>query len=291
MKLKVFVSFLITSAFLVAFLYLVPLKELIHSLSNIKPEGLFIAFILYSISQLLRCLRWKLLLKGLSLRDVFLINSANIFLNNLLPARAGELSWFYYTRKMGLEMRASLWSFLVGRGYDLLGMIASLFLSFAFMKGFILIAVFSGTILLVSALIPYTRMALPRKGKLGELRGFLEREFKPSLSVKLIALSTISFGLKALSVYVVLSSIIELELTAFLFAFTGGELTTILPVHGFMGYGTYETGFLLPLKVLGIQTKESLQWGFIAHSFLLLSSAVWGVVSIAWLNTLSRKYP
>ncbi len=286
MKLRLLLSLSISLLFLTLFLYLVPIGELISVLRGVSPEEVIFAFLLYTASQVTRSLRWRSILRGLSLKDIFLINSANIFMNNLLPARTGEISWFFYARRLGVDLKASTWSFIVGRAYDLLGLVSLTFLIYSLTKGYLTALLCLGSLVVLSLLIPFLRELLPPAGRLSDLKEFLRKEFSPSLSLKLLILSTLSFFLKSLSVYTFAGGLGLLEFTL---AFAGGELTSVLPFHSLMGYGTYETGFLLPLKVLGHELKDSLKVGFVAHSFLLLSSALWGILSIGLLHT--RRAP
>ncbi len=279
---------LVSLIFLSFLLYLVPIEELVSSLKGIKPADLVLAFCLYTLSQVTRSLRWRKILKDLSLWEIFLINSANIFLNNLLPARTGELSWFYYAKKHGVDLKTSTWAFLIGRGYDLLGLISLVLFSYLHVKDPASALASLPVLGIISLLLRLMRSFLPECGKLMDLKDFLRREFTPLLSVWLLSLSFTSFLLKALSVYVLFSGFGLFEFTL---AFAGGELTSVLPFHGFMGYGTYETGFLIPMKVIGAEVRDALKVGFIVHSFLLISSAIWGIISIGFLHTLSRKSP
>lgn len=285
---RFFLPLSVSFFFLLILFYLVPLGELLDSLKGVKPQSILIAFLLYTLSQITRSLRWKKILKDLSLWEIFLINSANIFLNNLLPARTGELSWFYYARSLGVDLKTSTWAFLTGRGYDLLGLISLVLFSYLYVKRPAVAFLFLPALFLVSLILPFMSFLLPRWGKIRDLKDFLRREFTPSLSVWLLSFSFTSFLLKALSVYVLFSGFGLFEFTL---AFTGGELTSVLPFHSFMGYGTYETGFLIPMKALGTEIKDALKVGFIVHSFLLISSAIWGIISIGFLHTLSRISP
>ncbi len=281
---KFLLPLLISLVFFSLFLYTVPLHEITDAFSELGVLQVFSAFVLYTLSQLTRSLRWKVILRELGLREAFLINSANIFFNNLLPARTGELSWFYYAKRSGVELKSSLWSFFLGRAYDLLGLLALFLLSYALLLGALHFVLVLLMLTLLSPSIPYTRAFVPPVGKLREFREFIGRELTPSLSIKLTVLSTLSFIFKALSVYVLVAVLLNTDVFRFSFAFAGGELTTILPVHGFMGYGTYEAGFLIPLKLMGVEIREGLKVGFIAHTFLLVSSAVWGLLSIPLLH-------
>ncbi len=72
-------------------------------------------------------------------------------------------------------------------------------------------------------------------------------------------------------------------------AFLGGELSSVLPVHSFMGFGTYEFAFGIPLKLLGESLREWVKLGFLFHSFLLFSSFLWGVPSLLILSRQRAK--
>ncbi len=288
---KFLLPLLISVAFFFLLLHTVPLHEIARTFSKIGVPQITSAFLLYTLSQITRSFRWKFILRELGFREAFLINSANIFLNNLLPARTGELSWFYYARRLGVELKSSLWGFFLGRAYDLLGLLALFLISYTLLLGIVHFLSALLLLMLLSLSVPCLRFLIPPLGKLEDFREFIGRELTPSLSFKLTALSTLSFLFKALSVYALIAVILKTDLFKFSFAFAGGELTTILPVHGFMGYGTYEAGFLIPLKFMGVEIREGLRVGFLAHTFLLVSSAVWGLLSIPLLHTLSRRSP
>ncbi len=222
---------------------------------------------------------------------LFLLNSANILLNNILPARSGELSWFYYSRKLGINLKISLWSFLIGRLYDFFSLIVIFLISYSlvfvnFLTFFILLLCF-----FVAYTLPFTVRIIPSVGKLTDLKEFLRKEFTSSLSLKLFLISFLGIVTKAYALFILTRNILDINPFIFITAFTGGELTSVLPFHGFMGFGTYEAGFLLPLNMMGIELRDALKAGFIAHSFLLLSSAVFGGISILLLHIPFRKFP
>jgi len=292
MYLKLLLSLGISLSFLGVFIYLVPADELLGYLRNIDTFSLMLAFSLYTVSQFLRSLRWKLLLKDLSLGEVFLINSANIFMNNVLPARTGELSWFYYAKRLGVELKYSLWGFFIGRIYDMMGLFAVVFFSYLWVQFGILQALsFLALFIIFSPFFQKVIFLIPKFWKFKEIKNFLIREFSPKLSFFLFSISVVSFFLKAVSTYLIVSSVSNVDLLIYTLGFLGGELSSVLPIHGFMGYGTYEAGFLIPLKVIGIEIKEGLKMGFLAHNFLLFSSAIWGILSIFYLQIFSRKAP
>ncbi|MCX8164398.1 MAG: flippase-like domain-containing protein [Aquificaceae bacterium] len=274
-------SLLLTLSLLFLILYFVPFKELKSAILGVEPLNLFTAFLFYSLSQMLRSIRWKMLLRSFNLYQALLINSANIMFNNLLPARTGELSWFYYAKKLGISFNHSLWSFFVGRLYDFYALFLLLFVSLSIAhRSFMIPAllVFS-----LGFLFHKLYHLLPTSGRLGSLREFIKKEMSLKLCLNLFLLSSASSILKFGS----LLALFELwnpDTYKVFVAFLGGELSSVLPIHNLMGIGTYEFAFSLPLKLLGEGLQEWLKLGFIFHGFLLLSSLLWGIPSAFLLS-------
>ncbi|HIQ48853.1 MAG TPA: UPF0104 family protein [Aquifex aeolicus] len=284
-------SLLLSFLFIVLVFYFLPFHELIEDLKKIDLLTFFLAFLLYTLSQITRSLKWSILLK-IPFKESFFLNSANLFLNNILPARSGELSWFYYTKRLGIELKYSLWGFFIGRIYDMMGLFAVVSFSYLWVKFGILQALsFLALLIIFSPFFQKVIFLIPKFWKFKEIKNFLIREFSPKLSFFLFSISVVSFFLKAVSTYLIVSSVSNVDLFIYTLGFLGGELSSVLPIHGFMGYGTYEAGFLIPLKVIGIEIKEGLKMGFLAHNFLLFSSAIWGILSIFYLQIFSRKAP
>ncbi|WP_448583534.1 lysylphosphatidylglycerol synthase domain-containing protein [Thermocrinis sp.] len=260
--------FLLSFAFLFLLFYFLPPREIINFLKLITLKSFFLASFLYGMSHITRSLRWKILLKDLSFSQAFLINSANVFLNNLLPARTGELSWFYYSRKLGVSLSASLVVFLWGRLLDLLSLFILLTFFYALQKGYIYLS------LLPILLFITIFLHFPLK----KFKG-LNADFYSS--VWAFALSLVSGLLKFSS----LMFLAGLEPSVLLFtSFLGGELSTVLPIHSFGGFGTYELSFSLPQKLLGENLKDPIKLAFVFHVFLLLSSALYGIPSLLLLH-------
>jgi uncharacterized membrane protein YbhN (UPF0104 family) len=289
--LRTLLALLITLLFLLLFFLTVSPQDLVADLGRFSLSELLLSFLFYSLSQLVRALRWWLVLKTVPLRHVLLINSANVFLNNLLPARTGEVSWFYYCRRAGVSLPRSLWSFFLARLFDLMGMVALLLITFLALRRPDLLL--PGAVLLVAVplLLPEAGRVLPGGGRLGELKSFLRENFTLFLSLGMFALSLLALFFKFISVYLITSELWGMGPLRSLMAFAGGELTTVLPLHGIGGYGTYEAGFLIPLKMVGVELETALKAGLVAHSFLLVSSALWGLPSIVFLHTLYRRSP
>jgi uncharacterized membrane protein YbhN (UPF0104 family) len=267
--LKRLLPFLLTLIFLSLLFYFLPPKEIFSLLTEVSLKNLLLASLFYGLSHLSRSLRWRLLLKELSFFQCFLINSANVFLNNLLPARTGELSWFYYSKRLGVSLQRSVGIFLWGRILDLIALFVLLTFFYALHRGDFRFYILSLFLFFLSLFIhiPVSKF----------------KNFKGDLLTSTLAssLSVISSLLKFLSLILLLGLVPSVEL---FLGFLGGELSSVLPIHSFGGLGTYELSFSLPQKLFGESLKEGIKVALIFHSFLLLSSALYGLVALYFLH-------
>ncbi len=277
---RTLIAFLLTFVFLLAFFLYVPIQELKEKFFSLNPFNLMLAFFLYTASQLVRAFRWKVLIQNLTLKDAFLINSVNILFNNVLPARTGELSWFYYAGKLRVSIKVSLWSFFVGKLYDLIALLFFGLLSMyiAYRNPYFL--VFVVLALLGALLFGKMHVFIPEWKRLKDLRDFVKEKVSLTLSTKLMLFSSSSVLFKFLAIYILIGG----EFVKIFLGFSAGELSSIMPIHNFMGYGTYEVSFSLPLKVFGDSIKDALIDAFLVHNFLLLSSFILGIPSLLLLH-------
>ncbi len=278
---KILIPILLSISFLALFFVYVPLDKVIDSFSHISLNEFFLAFFFYTASQIIRSFRWLPLMRGLSFLDIYLINSANIFFNNVLPARTGELSWFYYAKKLGVPLKFSIWSFLLGRFFDLLALIFMALFLYTIIEKSVLTFLISFIVVFLSLFFHKVYLFLPSWGKLGSLKSYLRDNTSFRLSSLLFLCSTFSVVFKFVAIVQLLS--VSSYLLSFL-SFSFGELSSVLPLHSFMGYGTYEISFSIPAKFASADMKKWLVEGFIAHNFLLLSSAFYGILSVFLLH-------
>lgn len=93
-------SFLITTVLVLFLLTHVSLEDFISTLANIKPLYIFAGFAVYSCTCFLRALRFHILLnKEIGVFSLFKIVCVHNMVNNILPARTGELSYIYLLQK------------------------------------------------------------------------------------------------------------------------------------------------------------------------------------------------
>ena len=90
-------------------------------------------------------------------------------------------------------------------------------------------------------------------------------------------LTWLNWVLKIFALATVFSVLSDLSYLYGVFAILGGEVTSILPLHGPGGLGTYAAGMLISLQFLGIQSDSILSAAANAHLFLLSTALLGGV--------------
>ncbi|MEN3034086.1 MAG: lysylphosphatidylglycerol synthase domain-containing protein [Aquificaceae bacterium] len=271
---KWIIGSLITAVFIYFVISSGILDDILNALKSVDQSRLLAGFLLYLASQIARALRWWLLL-SVRFDWVLCVSFVNVMLNNLLPARIGELSWFYFAKKAKIELSASLWVFFIARGFDLLSVV--FFVLVVFEKEFFSMA------LLVFSLVVFVFIKKLRVSALEFLRKISLKTY-----IGVFVLSVASLLLKFIGFVLVFNLWLEFKEASM--SFVGGELSSILPFHGLMGIGTFEAGFALPAAVRG---QEALRWLSIgsAYHFILLSFSLFlGLVGALYLRKLDVSY-
>lgn len=281
MKIKILVSFLLSVLFLYIFYKTVGFKEAKKGFEALNPLYIGVGFTLYAFSSFLRAYRWHLMIKDINMKDFFLINNVHIFLNNILPARTGEFSFFYMLKKRGINLTKSFWIFALARLMDGLALLGFFFGFFLKVYVFIFVVVFG---ILSVMLLKHILRFLPNVFFLKSLKQNLSTHFESKTAIKLYFISVISFAFKFLGFYEMVKNIIPMGFFDILPSYVVSELSSILPINGVMGLGTYEFGFSIPSKLTDISLKTSLDLGFITHVFLLVSSSILGILSLLFLK-------
>ena len=256
--------------------FLVPFGEIAKAVKEISFKTLLVALILYTLSYIFRTLRWKYYYKKAPLGELFLLTSVNTFLNNLLPARTGELSIFVFLKKYDKSVKETVKNFLKVRIFDAISVLTFLLFSLLALKIGLLPA-------LVVSLLLYPTLVV-----LGNLKPIPEK-FRVKFEPYPLILSLSAMGSKLLAVYLVVK-VVNIDFYRFTIGFLGGEVSTILPIHSFAGVGTYETSFSLSLKFfIGENFKEGFKIAFLSHSFLLFSSTLLGIISLPFTLSSLKK--
>jgi len=274
-KTKLALTLIATALGIALVVYLVPFGEILNTLKEISPKAFLLGLFLYSLSYLLRALRWKIYYPEAPLGYLFLTTSVNTFLNNTVPMRLGELSIFGFLRRYDPDVKTTAKKFLKVRLYDAIALFTILTFAVVTLKTNPLLGTFTAVAVYPSILL------LSRTLKVAKLPHL---EFEPlTFTYSVGALLT-----KLLAVYSVLE-FLQIGFLKFTVGFLGGELSSILPVNAVANLGTYEGGFSLALKILaGEDFKEGFRVALLSHAFLLFASALLGGVSLIYLL---RKTP
>jgi uncharacterized membrane protein YbhN (UPF0104 family) len=216
-----------------------------------------LAFLLYFLSYIFRALRWKILYPQADVKYLFLTTAINTALNNIVPARLGELSIFALLKKYARNTKELIKKFFIVRFYDLFTLLWLLAFSLSYLYGYsVLFLIFFSFFL--------------------GFISFLERKFRLSEYIKwsLAILSFLASFSKLIAVFLIVKTILP-DFFRFCVGFIGGEISSVLPFHSLAGIGTYETSFSLAMKIfLNENFKEGFEIAFLSHTFLLLSSII-----------------
>ena len=203
------------------------------------------------------------------------------FMNNLLPMRTGELTFpvlmqRYYNEPLQRTIPALLWFrlldmvilgvlFVAILGWRkipfslnllmLIGLLLFPFYIFQFRK-WIEKKNFSTTSRLVQLLVRLVR-AMPQKASI-YWRGWIW-----TFANWVLKVSTYAFLLAAFA---------AISFDVALLGSITGEMSSVLPIHGFAGSGTYEAGVLVALMPAGIAFDTALQAALNLHLFILAVS-------------------
>lgn len=249
--------------------------------------GLWLASALVLASYALRALRlfdyfWPLTRGGYpACLRLMLIHNA---LNNLLPMRAGEVSFpVLMHRYFGLSLLQATGALLWFRVLDLHAMVGIGGLA----VGWHGLGVGVVGLMLAWWSLPwwlYRGLPVFRRGFQGI--AVLEKLYAglpgtPGLFWRSWFWTQLNWGLKLVVFAWVLTVFLPLPGSWALAGVMGGELTSVLPIHGVAGAGTYEAGILAALAPLGLSVHEALQGAVNLHVFMLGLSLLAAGASLA----------
>jgi hypothetical protein len=325
MKKKI-LALLLTVVLMGALLSQIDVRQLGGFIRQFSFKGLLIAFGVYALSYYFRALRWSQLIhsKEVGMRELWLVTCAHIMFNNLLPSRTGEMSYIYLLKtRHGLPGSEGLATLLVSRLYDFAVMAAFFLISvFFFVRKFSMTIeeIMIGSAVLLGAMVFLIfnlnrlvsfglRLAQKIAGRFGGakwVRFVLEkgRETEESLSairdnrryIRIGATTALIWGTKFLSFYILMNAILHGHLSEtfhvtywmIVLGTTAAELTTVLPVHGVGGFGTYETAWAGAFFLLGFTKELAIKTALSFHILGLLYSVILGTGALLLLR-LNRK--
>jgi len=262
---------------------------------NLDLRFVAVSLMLYALTYYFRALRFSVIFPSISVSDMMAVMSVHTFFNNVLPFRSGEASFPIILKKLfGVEVHASSTALLFVRFLDLLSL-SAIFTVSVFAVAFqnkeliwlsflIVVLLFLGFWLVVKVL---NRLKL-RFSVIAAVVTFAGTFISFRKIVRLLLYSLLTWFTKFASFYFIIKGG-DLNLSFFqtVFVSTFGELTTILPIHSFAGFGTYEAGMVGGFKLLGVNTSYALTVAFYFHLILLLMSGI--LAALGWIYLMRRR--
>jgi uncharacterized membrane protein YbhN (UPF0104 family) len=210
--------------------------------------------------------------------------------NNFLPMRSGEVTFpMLMSRYFGVSMSRSMPALLWFRMFDLHTMaLLALWAMGAQWFGHYWVGLV-GTLWLILPwlLFLFNHWLLEHlegrhNGRLASLLVKLLRGAPGhwGLLLKTWFWSLINWLVKLLAFAWLMALFAELTTAQAMLGVIGGELTSVLPIHGVAGVGTYEAGIVAALLPTGVEGKVALTAAVNLHLFLLGATLLGGLLSL-----------
>ena len=291
------ISAVVVTVVLVAILLSqISIGDVAKTLTSIEPIYLIIGFVLYLFTYIFRALRFQILLGNkISFKDLFTIVCVHNMANNILPARTGEISYVYLSKKLhNIPVGKGIASLMVARVFDFIS-ISLLFFVSAMYAGFLspmidtVIWVIGGFVLLiVLILVNFVYfgehfMNKVRKiinivgvGHFGVIQYLLRKGDETMQSFEVVKskqvivwvwiVSTLVWVSLYLANYVLINAVgINISIWGAIFVSTFPIFTMILPIPALGGFGTMEGGWTIGFVAIGISKEIAIASGFGLH--------------------------
>jgi glycosyltransferase 2 family protein len=298
---RIVIGLIISISLIVYLFYKIDFTSVKQAISNFKTVVFLVLLIVYVAGMFLRTLRWQLLISQQEdLRGLIVFKALTIgyMINNLLPAKVGELARMeYIQRKHSVGRSFLLGTIFIERIIDLL--IVLLFFAFSLLFSQTSRAVISNNhwilFLMTGILILSVYFIIKPKAISWFIIGFpvkMKSKFEQILSsfagaLKFIKnrkilfpvsyLSIAIWGLTLLTAYSILWGLnITLPFYGYLFLVAAGVLGLVIPsTAGSIGvYHAIATGALV---LLGITPEKALSYAIISHAFDFLPNVFLGI--------------
>ncbi len=268
--LKLFISALVTVLFFYFFQRIVGFDKVLKFFSLLTLNQILAAFVLYLISYVARTVRWQYTLSIKDFYKLFKLTVYNTFFNIILPFRTGEVSFFYMLKKENIHIVESTMSFIITRFFDGISLLGLFLWAYLTYKGFYILGILAFIFLPFSFFVLLIVFRFIKHEKVKEYyKGMVN--FRNIVMV--YALSILTWLFKFSAFYIILPKETKITLLESVMASSLADLTTVLPIHGLAGIGTYETGYISILIFLNVPKEVAFLSAFLVHMFIIVSSS------------------
>ena len=294
----------------------IQIGDVITTIAGIDPLYLIAGFVLYTCSYFFRALRFYVLLnKEVRLRDLFNIVCVHNMVNNILPARTGELSYIYLLKKLhNKKAGEGIATLVVVRVSDFIAISALFFVSCLLMArdlpgivitviwtiAFSLVLVISVSVVSVYFGEKITKIVekinirlnldkfriiqfLANKGV--EVKESFRRMQSKKVVFCCLLLSVPIWSSMYAMVYVLLNGMgLNLIIWLVIVGMTLLMLLNFLPVQGIGKFGTYEGAWAVIFIPLGLSKEIAITSGFSVHIITIVFFMILGCYAMFMLK-------
>lgn len=268
---------------------LLDLKAVVTALTSLPIQTAVVIFLLGATSWLLRGLRTWILFEQLPLTESLGISFVHNTANNLAPMRLGELALPALARWLGnVEFSVGLTGLLWIRLLDLLSLVGiSICIVFLPTAGTIMLALLAALVfltpLLITLLVPKTQqIRLPQILEQARSQLIYEAQNGKRLH-RMWRLTILAWLSKIMGMGVLLATLSGIPMTDVITTILGAELSSILPIHGLAGAGSYEAGGIIGSTLMGLSPVLALEMTIQLHIYVLSLTAVFGILGVLLL--------
>ena len=284
---------LVATALLVATIWVaasvLDLTAVVSAIIALPAQTAVVIFLLGAVSWLLRGLRTWLLFEQLPLMEALGMSFVHNTANNLAPMRLGELALPMLARWLGnVEFSVGLTSLLWIRLLDLISLIGiSVCIVFLPTVGTIMLALLAALVfltpLLIAIIIPKTQhIRLPQILEQARAQLIYEAQNGKRLN-RMWRLTILAWLSKIMGMGVLLATLSGIPMTDVITTILGAELSSILPIHGLAGAGSYEAGGIIGSTLMGLSPVLALEMTIQLHIYVLSLTAVFGILGVLLL--------
>ncbi|MBU4267374.1 MAG: flippase-like domain-containing protein [Acidobacteria bacterium] len=274
------------------------------------PFAYLIAFILLSLlGTILRAWKYRILLSGkLTYKEIFLITLVRNFSVDLLPGRTAALIFYsWLTKKKGIALEEGASSFIISVFYDAIALVLMLGGLLFFLETEISrwpFYVVMAILFFLSALVIFfsdrffefllkgkklKRLHLAKiEGTIRKINDYLLEHGKNSERLKIFAISFAARIIKYMHNFILFEGVLHLgtglkNFSLFCFGLAATEMSSLIPIQGPAGFGTWELAFSFVFSTLQLPAPNIKEAGFVIH----ITSQAWeysiGLLALAYL--------
>lgn len=293
------ISVVVTVACLLAVEHYIGWRQLITPWQQLPWHTLILLIALSSLSHVARALRIINAFTRLDRTDfsgILLLSALHIWMNNLLPMRSGEASFpLLLKQQFSIGYTESTTQLICFRVLDLcmLLLITGLVVvgTYSILLALLLLALsvvaFAAASALQSALVRLLSRLTDQanKGKASKLTSLLNALSSLPLHgrsyINVLAFTALIWACKLTAFILLIVTLADLNLASASLGVLGAELSSILPIHGFAGIGSYQAGFVLFTQLTEEVIAEALRASIVLHLFMFSMSTL--IIPFAWL--------